>query len=78
MQVQAPGGLFLEERFKGAFLRYWIGGLYLEGLIHGGAYTWKRSLGPPEQGQQGEGGLGERSFKPYQNNEHESITKDGH
>ena len=22
------------------FSRYWLGGLYLEGLIHGGAYFW--------------------------------------
>ena len=33
-QVQAPGGgLYLEGRFNGGFLRYRIGG-----LIHGGAY----------------------------------------
>ena len=36
-QVQAPrGGLYLEVRFNGGFLRYnfW-------GLIFGGAYTWR-------------------------------------
>ena len=35
-QVQAHGGLYLEERFKGGFftLRGW-------GLIFGGAYTWR-------------------------------------
>ena len=35
-QVQAPGGLYLEGRFKGGFftLRGW-------GLIFGGAYTWR-------------------------------------
>ena len=32
-QVQAPGGLYLEERFNGGFLRYEFGG-----LIFGGAY----------------------------------------
>ena len=34
-QVQAPGGLYLEERFTGGFcaLPDW-------GLIFGGAYTW--------------------------------------
>ena len=34
-QVQAPGGLYLEGRFKGGFftLRW--------GLIFGGAYTWR-------------------------------------
>ena len=36
-QVQAPGGgLYLEGRFNGGFLRYRIGG-----LIFGGAYTWR-------------------------------------
>ena len=29
-------GLYLEGRFNGGFLRYWIGG-----LIFGGAYTWR-------------------------------------
>ena len=32
-QVQAPGGLYLEGRFNGGFLRYRFGG-----LIFGGAY----------------------------------------
>ena len=32
-QVQAPGGLYLEGRFNGGFLRYEFGG-----LIFGGAY----------------------------------------
>ena len=34
-----PGRLYSEGRFNGGFfvLRFW-GGLYLEGLIHGGAY----------------------------------------
>ena len=31
-------GLYLEGRFNGGFLRYRFGGLYLEGLIHEGAY----------------------------------------
>ena len=37
--MQAPGGFYLKGRFKGGFfaLPLW-GGLYLEGLIHGGAY----------------------------------------
>ena len=35
-----PGGLIFERRFTEGFLRYDFegGGLYLEGLIHGGAY----------------------------------------
>ena len=39
-QVQAPGGLifFLEGDLTEGFLHYVFGGLYLEGLIHGGAY----------------------------------------
>ena len=38
-QVQAPGGLYLEGRFKrGFFALHVLGGLYLEGLIHEGAY----------------------------------------
>ena len=39
-QVQAPAGLYLDGRFnKGSFaLPDWAGGLYMEGLIHGGAY----------------------------------------
>ena len=39
-QVQAPRGLYLEGQFNGGVLRYELGGLilYLEGLIHGGAY----------------------------------------
>ena len=38
-QVQAPGGLYSEERFNGEFFALrGLGGLYLEGLIHGGAY----------------------------------------
>ena len=46
-QVQDPsprggGGLYLEGRFNGGFLHYEFGRLtvYLEGLIHGGAYFW--------------------------------------
>ena len=31
-----PGGLYLEGRFNGGFLRYEFGGLIL-----GGAYTWR-------------------------------------
>ena len=38
-QVQAPGGLYLEGRFNGVFLRYKYGG-----LIFGGAYTWRGLL----------------------------------
>ena len=38
-QVQAPGDLYLEGRFNGGFLTFGVrGGLYLEELIHGGAY----------------------------------------
>ena len=39
-QVQAPWGLYLEGRFNGGFfaLRVWGAYIYLEGLIHGGAY----------------------------------------
>ena len=35
-----PGGLYLEGRFNGGFfaLLVWGGGLFSEGLIHGGAY----------------------------------------
>ena len=29
-------GLYLEGRFKGGFLHYWIGD-----LVFGGAYTWR-------------------------------------
>ena len=38
-QVQAPGGLYLEEQFNGGFfaLRVW-GPYILEEHIHGGAY----------------------------------------
>ena len=32
----SPGGLYLEGRFNGGFLRYRFGG-----LIFGGAYTWR-------------------------------------
>ena len=36
-QIQAPrGGLHLEGRFNGGYLRYEFGGLIL-----GGAYTWR-------------------------------------
>ena len=35
-QVQTPGGLYLEGRFNGGFLRY-----RFEGLIFGGAYAWR-------------------------------------
>ena len=31
-------GLYLEGDLTEGFLRYRFGGLYLEGLIHGGAY----------------------------------------
>ena len=38
-QVQAPGGLYLEGRFKRSiFALHVLGSLYLEGLIHEGAY----------------------------------------
>ena len=38
-QLQAPRGLYLEGRFNGVFFRgRGLAGLYLEGLIHGGAY----------------------------------------
>ena len=38
-QLQAPGGsdIWRGDLMEG-FLRYEFGGLYLEGLIHGGAY----------------------------------------
>ena len=37
--TRPPGGLYSEGQFNRGFfaLRFW-GGLYLEGLIHGGAY----------------------------------------
>ena len=35
-QFQAPGGLYSEGRFNGGVLRY-----EFEGLIFGGAYTWR-------------------------------------
>ena len=39
VQVQAPVGLSLEGRFNGGFFALLVwGSLYLEGLIHGGAY----------------------------------------
>ena len=38
-QVQATGeGLYLEGRFNGGFFTLRARGLYLVGLIHGGAY----------------------------------------
>ena len=38
-QVQAPPGAYIRRGdFTEGFLRYDFGGLYLEGLIHGGAY----------------------------------------
>ena len=43
-QVQAPGGSYLEGDLTECFLRYEFGGggggLYLEGLVHGGAYIF--------------------------------------
>ena len=42
-QVQAPGGLIFGGAINGGYsciLCYDFGGLYLEGLIHGGAYFW--------------------------------------
>ena len=42
-QVQAPGGLYLEGRFKGGFLRYRFGG---GGGIFGGAYFRKFTVLP--------------------------------
>ena len=49
-KYKPPGGLYLEGRFNGGFLRYRFGwaylfqrpflrGLFLEGLIFGGAYV---------------------------------------
>ena len=35
-KYKPPGGLYLEGRFNGGFLRYRFGG-----LIFGGAYTWR-------------------------------------
>ena len=38
-QVQAPRGAYIRRGdLTEGFLRYDFGGLYLEGLIHGGAY----------------------------------------
>ena len=38
-QVQAPPGAYIRRGdFAEGFLRYDFGGLYLEGLIHGGPY----------------------------------------
>ena len=33
-----PGGLYSEGNLTKGFFRYDFGGLYLEGLMHGGAY----------------------------------------
>ena len=39
--VQAPRGAYIwRGDLTEGFLRYRFGGLYLEGLIHGGAYFW--------------------------------------
>ena len=39
IQVQSPGGAYIwRGDLREGFLRYEFGGLYLEGLIHGGAY----------------------------------------
>ena len=39
IQVQAPRGAYIQRGdLSEGFLRYDFGGLYLEGLIHGGAY----------------------------------------
>ena len=35
-KYKPPGGLYLEGRFNGGFLRY-----EFEGLIFGGAYSWR-------------------------------------
>ena len=35
-KYKSPGGLYLEARFNGGFLCY-----RFEGLIFGGAYTWR-------------------------------------
>ena len=41
-RVQAPGVLYMEGRFNGQFFALQVcGGLYLERLIHGGAYIWR-------------------------------------
>ena len=38
-EVQSPGGAYIwRGDLREGFLRYQFGGLYLEGLIHGGAY----------------------------------------
>ena len=38
---QPPGRLYLEGRFNGGFFASSVwGGLYLERLMHGGAYFW--------------------------------------
>ena len=42
-KYKPPVGLYLEGRFNGEYsciLCYDFGGLFLEGLIHGGAYFW--------------------------------------
>ena len=40
-QVQASQGAYIRRGdLTEGFLRYDLGGLYLEGLIHGGAYFW--------------------------------------
>ena len=47
-QLQVPGegegGFYLEGRFTDGFCVTSLGGLYLEGLIHGGAYFWNFSV----------------------------------
>ena len=44
-QEQAPGGLIFGGAIKRrVFCVTSLGGLYLEGVIHGGAYFWKFTL----------------------------------
>ena len=42
LQVQAPGGLIFGGAIKrrAVFALRVLGGLYLEGLVHGGAFFW--------------------------------------
>ena len=45
----SPAGAYIwRGDLKGRFLRHQFGGLYLEGLIHGGAYFWNSTVFQPK------------------------------
>ena len=49
-QVQAPRGAYIwrGDLTEGFFRYEFGGGLYLEGLIHGGAYFWNFTVSPQD------------------------------